>query len=82
MIQVRILTFAALRELFGKSDFKVSLPNGATLIQLLEMLFGDREDCLQFLKRVTFAVNYEQVTPDIFLREGDEVAILPPMAGG
>ena len=82
MIKVRVLLFAALRELLGKGDFKLSLPNGTTLGQLLEKLFPNQSERKSRLRNLTYAINYEIASLENPLNNGDEVALLPPMAGG
>ena len=34
------------------------------------------------IPKVAFAINREYVKPDALLREGDELALLPPVSGG
>ena len=35
-----------------------------------------------FLPKLAFAINREYVKPDAILRDGDELALLPPVSGG
>lgn len=82
MIQVRVVVFAALRNLLGKNDIILSLRQGDNLIDLLECLIFDPGLRKRILKSTTCAVNYEAVPWDALLKSGDEVAFLPPMSGG
>lgn len=76
---VSILFFASYRERVGEERREVTLPPGATVADLLDLL---REDGLELPERPSVAVNrsYAEVTRT--LDEGDEVALIPPVAGG
>lgn len=79
---MKVLLFARLREWAGGPEREVVLAPGARARDALEALrsAGPSEGFPEV--PVVFAVNLEYVPPDRRLSEGDEVAILPPMAGG
>lgn len=81
MTQFRVLLFARYAELFGAPDVLVALPDGARvtdLIAALRTLPGG-----ELLPAVPFvAVNHEQCDTNRRLMSGDELALLPPLAGG
>ncbi|HEY4381494.1 MAG TPA: MoaD/ThiS family protein [Acidobacteriaceae bacterium] len=92
-MQVNVLYFGVLRDRFGAPDAVVELPDGATVGKLLEVLRGPAskhwmssesqpgpED--QLWRSLAVAVNREYGSTSIVLREGDEVALLPPVSGG
>ena len=37
---------------------------------------------LAFLSRISLAVNEEYCEPDLVLKDGDEIALIPPVSGG
>jgi molybdopterin converting factor subunit 1 len=82
-IEVRF--FAALREAVGRDSFEVRTPAGGDLMELLETL---REQlgvtAFEALRapNVRIAVNKEFVEGGCVLRDGDEVAFMPPITGG
>lgn len=74
--------FAIFRDRVGRSALSVALEPGATVEALWERIATERPE-LRDLRAVTrFAVNGDYATPDTALRDGDEVAFLPPMSGG
>ena len=81
-MKVTVRLFAAHRETAGRSTHSMVLPDGCTVAQVFERV------CIEFpaLGRtagaVAFAVNKEQVPADTRVADGDEIALLPPVAGG
>ena len=79
-LKVKILPFAFYRELLDRSEVEVATAKGATLADLKESLdrtfprFRDYQPLM--------AINGEMKPLDAHLREGDEVALLPPFSGG
>ncbi len=88
-MQVRVRLVSLLREAVGSRELEVELEDGATLGDLLKVLYGKfpklREVIESLGKRgldVLFMVNGSTATPDKRLREGDVITILPPASGG
>jgi MoaE-MoaD fusion protein len=81
-MQVRILAFGILKDLIPRSTGHLNLPAGSTVADLLGTCRGSlcRHDYLW--SSLAVAVNHEYVTADYFLKDGDEVALLPPVSGG
>lgn len=81
-IQIRILYFALLRERLRRSEELLTLPQGSTVRDALQIL-ASREEVLSTLgKSLLLAVNQALVPADFPLGDGDELALLPPVAGG
>jgi molybdopterin synthase catalytic subunit len=74
-MRVRILVFGVLKDLVPESS-TMELPEGARVSDLV----GRYEQ--QAFRTAAVAVNQEYARPDQVLREGDEVALLPPVSGG
>jgi molybdopterin converting factor subunit 1 len=80
-LRVKVLYFASLRELFGKSEETVTLPP-STVGELLSLLgarvpaFAERRSFVRVARNEEFAGEGER------LADGDVVALLPPVAGG
>lgn len=80
-IRVTVRFFARFRELAGRAEETVELPSGASVDDLVERLraSGGLEDLPD---RPAVAVNLEYAPRGRRLRDGDEVALIPPVAGG
>jgi len=74
-MRVNVLLFASLREAIGKSSIALDLADDATVRALIATL-GETYPALKV------AVNREFAEPEQELRDGDEVALLPPFGGG
>lgn len=80
LIQVRY--FAVLRERLGRDEETLALPEGATVAAAMAAL-GERHPALRAVAtRVRPAVNQEMTDGSRVLSAGDELALIPPVAGG
>lgn len=86
MSTVTLLYFARLREAFGIASEALVLPAGChsagDLIRTLQARGGAWSQELAEGKPYRLAVNQEMAGADAPLRDGDEVAIFPPVTGG
>jgi molybdopterin synthase catalytic subunit len=81
-VQVTVKWFGPLREATGTKELGVRLDEGASLGDLAELLARQHEAFAALLPRLRAAVNQEIAESDRVLADGDEVAFLPPVAGG
>ena len=83
---MKILYFAWLRARIGCAEEDVTLPpqvhDVAGMLDWLRSRGGGRAEALHNLAVVRVAVNQDYVGLDHPVREGDEVAIFPPVTGG
>lgn len=82
LINIKVLFFAGLKDLFKKSDLSLSVPGKTTVGELREKLFDGIEKKEERWKALMYAVNHNYAPLDTKLREGDEVAFLPFVSGG
>jgi len=81
-MKVRVKMFAVLRERGGISELDLELPEGATVAAAMEET-GRRIGAIAgLLPRAAAAVNLFYVKPTSLLRDGDELALIPPVSGG
>jgi sulfur-carrier protein len=80
-MEVRVLLFASYADAFGAPSVAVPLREGATVKELLakvkEMAVGHSLPPAPLV-----AVNQDYAAPGDVIRAGDEVALIPPVAGG
>jgi sulfur-carrier protein len=83
---VKLLYFAWLRARIGCAEEEVPLPpevrDVAGLLDWLRSRGGNYAEALQNLSVVRVAVNQGYVGSEHPVREGDEIAIFPPVTGG
>jgi len=81
-MQVRVLFFGMLKDLAGRESESLSLPEDATLNDVLSH-FGKQIPGLQaLLPSIAMSINQEYAGPGSKLNPGDEIALLPPVSGG
>ena len=81
-LTIAIRLFAAYAEAIGRTNVEISLPPGATVGDLLTEFRRQVPGASALPDRPLCAVNLAHVLTSHTLRDGDEVAILPPLAGG
>jgi molybdopterin converting factor subunit 1 len=82
MPTVSVMLFAGLREIVGQREIDVTLPEGATVAALRARIGEEYPLAQAVLPVVVCAVDEEYVEPEHRLREGDRVALIPPVSGG
>lgn len=81
-IAVRTLFFAAYRDLVGASEMPVQLPDGSTVGDLVASLRERGHPFSSLPPAPAVAVNRRYADSEERLGGGDEVAFIPPVAGG
>jgi molybdopterin converting factor small subunit len=81
MIRLRVLVFARYAELLGGDAVEVELDGAPTVRQVIDALRSMPGGALLPGNPVV-AVNLRQARPDQLVTARDEVALLPPLAGG
>jgi len=82
MITVRVRFFAGHRDIVGRAEIDIMQEEGATVGSLWEQLTAEHPRLAGYTGRLLYAVNQEFATPATELRDGDEVAFIPPVSGG
>jgi molybdopterin synthase sulfur carrier subunit len=81
-VEIRTLFFASYRELLGTKELAVDLPEGATVSDLVSSLRSRGGAFTVLPGDPAVAVNHAYADPTALLNDGDEVALIPPVAGG
>lgn len=95
-MRVKVKYFAVLRELLGVGEEEYEVEGGTRLLDLLQLYIPERHKHVagilkDQLHRILgddgspgyiVIVNGKRVDPNEVLRDGDVVAILPPVGGG
>ena len=80
-MEVRVLLFASYADAFGAPSLSVAISDGATVSELLarvkELALGRALPPAPLI-----ALNQEYAAPGDVIRAGDEIALIPPVAGG
>ncbi len=79
---VRILAFAGVREVVGSDSFEVTLAGPCSVAELLDLICARYPALAPRRPSVRLAVNGAYAKPGEPVAPGDEVALIPPVAGG
>jgi MoaE-MoaD fusion protein len=81
-VKLRLLYFGIVRERLGRREESREVKQGATVGELLEELAASHGIFALGAGSIRIAVNREYVEKDHVLASDDEVAVIPPVAGG
>jgi molybdopterin converting factor subunit 1 len=81
-MMVKVLFFAAAREIAGTAAMELSLEDDATVGQLKQTLVEQFPGLFHVLGHSTIAVDRDYANSERTLYHGAEVAVLPPSSGG
>lgn len=80
--KVRVLFFARYAELVGREEAALSIPLPATVNDVVCRVRAELPRGHELPERPLTAVNQRHVRLEAPIADGDEVALLPPVAGG
>jgi molybdopterin synthase catalytic subunit len=81
-MQIRVLYFAVFRDKLGRDEDRLALADGARVSDALDALAGRHSLIGKLRGRFRVAVNQDFTDDDRALADGDELALIPPVAGG
>ena len=81
-MQVRTLFFGMLKDLAGRSSDSLNLPENATLGDVVAHYEELIPRLGELAASIAISINQEFAGPDSKLKDGDEIAFLPPVSGG
>lgn len=81
-MKVRLLLFAVLRDITGKSEAELSLPEGTRAADVWQTMRREYASLAGYEQPPLIAINETYARADTALRDGDELAFIPPVAGG
>ena len=82
MANVRVRLFARLSDLAGTRETEVETGEGITAADVYRLLCARFPAMAGLEESLMYAVNAEYVEPEHPLRDGDELALIPPVSGG
>ena len=81
-MRLRVRYFASIREFTGLREEQLEVPEGSTAEALKRMVQRLHDTLRAQEGNILVAVNGAFVEPTRILRQGDEVALFPPVSGG
>ena len=81
-MRLRVRYFASIREFTGVKEEQLEVPEGSTAESLKKRVQGLHTTLKDQDYNILIAVNGSFIEPTRVLRQGDEVALFPPVSGG
>jgi molybdopterin converting factor subunit 1 len=81
IMTVTVLLFASYADALGTASLDVELPRDSTVRDLVDVVRA-RPGAERLPAAPLVAVNLQYATASDVVREGDEIALIPPVAGG
>jgi molybdopterin converting factor small subunit len=81
-MNVRILAFAGVRELIGSASRTLEIPDDASAGDAWDALAREVPKLKEIERSIRLARNGALVERDVRLKNGDELAVMPPFGGG
>lgn len=81
-MRITVRLFARLRDIAGANELARDIAPGATIASVWRDLAQEFPDLAAYERSISSAVNADYARMDHAVRDGDEVAFLPPVSGG
>jgi len=81
-MKFRLKLFASFRQIANTAEVEYILNEGATAEDLLNDIFDKNPSLIRMKGHVVVTINKQAAPLSTEIKEGDEVAILPPVSGG
>ncbi|HXI13110.1 MAG TPA: MoaD/ThiS family protein [Thermoanaerobaculia bacterium] len=82
VVKVRLLLFAVLRDIIGASEVELELEHGARAVDVWSLLRAKHPALSGYVLPPLTAINERYVPAETLLESGDDLAFIPPVAGG
>ncbi|MEA5509518.1 MoaD/ThiS family protein [Crocosphaera sp. UHCC 0190] len=82
LITITIKLFAIYQEAYGVPELRRQFPPETTVSTVLDGLLREHPPLAKWRDLTRFGVNLQFVEGDTFLKDGDELVLIPPVSGG
>ena len=81
-MKIKVKFFASLRNIVGHDELDMEFKEGTTIDLVLERLKTDYPELAIPMKFTIISLNHKYARGERIPEDGDELALLPPIAGG
>ncbi len=81
-MKIKVLYFSSIKDKLKKKEDILDITENTTLEDVISLLKEKYPEIAESLDKSMFAVNEEYADKDKILKEGDTVAVIPPVSGG
>ncbi len=79
-MEVAVKFFARCREIVGEPHTMIEVENGRRVQDVIDLLINEFPALKD--ERVIVSLNHNYADPGVELKDGDELALFPPVSGG
>ncbi len=81
-MKVKVLYFSSIKDRIKKREEVLEIPENTAVSQFIEIIKQKHPEISDLIDKVMIAVNEEYTSNETRLKEGDIIAIIPPVSGG
>ncbi len=81
-VEVLVKFFASARDAVGKKNLEMKIERGSRVRDIMESLFNDHPELKDMEDQLLISVNKDRTGKEEELKDGDEIAVMPPVTGG
>lgn len=81
-MKVKINTYSSVRAECGFSERETDYPENSSVRDIMQMLFNEFDGLGKMKGRLLFALNEEYCDESTIVKDGDSLAVFPPVSGG
>lgn len=81
-MKIRLQFFSHLKDVAQTAEKEIDLPDGATISELLTLLYTETPRLRPWDSSILFGAGVEFVGRDYVLSPDEEIALMPPVQGG
>jgi molybdopterin synthase sulfur carrier subunit len=81
-MNIKVKAFASISDICGFRELSLSFQDSSTAGDVLKHLKGNHAGLKKLGSGILLAVNGEYCGPKLKLKEGDVIAVFPPVSGG
>ncbi|MEF8835904.1 MAG: molybdopterin converting factor subunit 1 [Candidatus Thermoplasmatota archaeon] len=80
--EVLVKFFASARDIVGKKNLEMEIEKDSKVGDVMENLFKEYPELEGMEDQLLISVNKDRTEKDEILKDGDEIAVMPPVTGG
>lgn len=81
-MKIKIELFSVYREAIGEKEIEIEIKDDAKIKDIIQFLTKKYPSIRKFIGYAIFSINHEYADENRSVKEGDEIAIFPPIGGG
>lgn len=81
-IKVKVKLFAIYQEIYKQKEITLKIPEKSKVKDILKIIIQEKPSLKNWENITKLAVNLEFVSPEFQVKDGDEIALIPPVSGG